>query len=411
MHRGSVCTRTAILLIVLNGFLGACQSSVDYPSKSCGSTADDSIDSGTGLFTPIASYLHGAPSYHVFEGPRPSQWDPFARAWLYYMVHESSSLPPKALLVLIAGGQLNASIYGDVDGGPVSYSGGNFLVRSAHLFAARGYRVLTIDAPSDSWAFINPAYPGSGAALDGYRTGNAHAVDLAAMIARVNDVDRLPVVLVGTSRGAISSVAQYRLADALALSAPVTSGSRGDPISSAEAHAIDLPVQVLWHVMDGCSSSPPGGSGALRDAFPDADGLPLLGGFNPYGTDPCGAYSYHGFLGIEACAVEESTDWLDGLLATLPVTKPQSTAASVITAANTAVDIDLAALSAASGGGALSFSLPYLTTESGGVMSLNGTVVTYSPPTGAGGIYDSFVYRVDEQGGGHSEQVIAIEVP
>ena len=90
-----------------------------------------------------------------------------------YMVHEPPGIPA-ALVVLIAGGQLNAGIQvGTGIGSPPSFAGANFLVRSAHLFAAQGYRVLTIDRPSDFSDYIGSST--SGYAYDGYRTSMAHA--------------------------------------------------------------------------------------------------------------------------------------------------------------------------------------------------------------------------------------------
>jgi hypothetical protein len=64
------------------------------------------------------------------------------------MLHEPATAP-KALVFLISGGKMNSYIIGSEITGEVTVAGNNFLVRSAHLFAAQGYRVITMDRPSD----------------------------------------------------------------------------------------------------------------------------------------------------------------------------------------------------------------------------------------------------------------------
>ncbi|MEJ2143147.1 MAG: hypothetical protein P8Y24_12485, partial [Gammaproteobacteria bacterium] len=208
-------------------------SGSSFPVTACTTTVDDSQSYPNDI---INSALNGSPTYYAFEGPRENNSG--VPAILDYMVHEvpMGVTPKNALVVLIAGGQLNAGIASaggnwDLasDGGSVGFAGDNFLVRSANLFTYRGYRVLTIDRPSDFDDFLDPTVPvDHGSALDVYyRTQVQHTVDLSAMINRVQTATNSredPVFILGTSRGGISGVAQHKLAAAISISNPVTSG-------------------------------------------------------------------------------------------------------------------------------------------------------------------------------------------
>ena len=128
----------------------------------CSSTANDSVQTGGG-WSRIRSESTGV--YGQVNLTRESLTTPGIT--MDYMVHEPPGAPT-ALIVLIAGGQLTAGIEGlNGIGIAPSSAGGNFLVRSAHLFAAQGYRVLTIDRPSDFFDYTMGG--GSGFAYDNYR--------------------------------------------------------------------------------------------------------------------------------------------------------------------------------------------------------------------------------------------------
>ena len=101
---------------------------------------------------------------------------------------------------------------------------GNSLVRSRDLFHAAGFVTALVDAPSD--------HRGEDG-LGGFRLSAQHADDIGKVIAEVRERTKLPVWLVGTSRGAISAAnAASRLTgpaapDGLVLTSAVTSGSVG----------------------------------------------------------------------------------------------------------------------------------------------------------------------------------------
>lgn len=409
-------------VIVLASLAASCSSGGDgsgssFPVTACTTTVDDSQSYPNDI---INSAFNGSPTYHAFYGPRENNAG--NAAILDYMVHEvpMGVTPKNALVVLIAGGQLNAGITSaggnwDLasDGGAVGFAGGNFLVRSAHLFTYRGYRVLTVDRPSDYVDFLDPTVPfDHGSALDVYyRTQVEHAVDLSAMINRVQTATNSredPVIILGTSRGGISAVAQNKLAAAIAISNPVTSGTRGDPVSATDASQVSSPAHVLWHVNDSCVATQPADSEALVSAFTDGSGNAVSGGFDA-GINPCGAYSYHGFLGIESCAVETSTGWIDNELATLPTPRPVAGAVSQSTTTSTPLVFDI---SGAAVGTSLTYSLPFPGTSLDGTVSINPVtnMVTYTPPLGVTNVTDTFVYVVNETGGGTSHNVVSVTI-
>lgn len=373
----------------------------------CSNTAADSQanpDNTVALL--IDSATNGSPTYHTFLGPRIGL---SGQALLDYMIHEPVAPPKNILMVLIAGGQLDAAITGGGDGAPVTTAGINFLVRSAHLFAKQGYRVMTIDRPSDYEDFRDPPLSTHGSALDvNYRVRVQHAVDLSAMINRVNS-SNYPVVIIGTSRGAISAVAQYQLGAAIAISSPVTSGSLGAPVTLSDASKVSAPAHVLWQVDDGCVNTAPSASEALANAFPFGDGSAVKGGFEPAGENLCGAISHHGFLGIESCAVGKTTGWVDSKLVSLPTSRPEANPVTESTSIDTPRSFDI---SGAATGISLTYSLPHSETSLGGTVSINpiNNFVTYTPPTGVSGKTDTFVYVVTEAGGGTSNHVVSVTI-
>lgn len=321
-----------------------------------------------------------------------------------YMVHEAVGTP-KAVVVLIAGGALDAGITGT--GSTVLTSGANFLVRSAHLFAAQGFRVITLDRPNDYLDYTGGS--AAGIAYDGYRLSAAHGVDIAA-VASAENTTNLPIIIAGTSRGAISAVAQSGQVSAIMVSAPVTSGM-GWPVGSnaLPRSAIRAPLHVLWHSQDACALSTPSGARDLALAVPGATGDPVSGGFNdPTEPDPCQARTLHGFLGIESCAVSRHTNWLDSL--GLALTGPVANAVNTATAANTSTQVDLAGATAPGAGGTLAHTLPSSTSVLGGAVSIAGTMVTYTPPGGVSGSTDRFVYAVRESNGAIRHNIVAVSI-
>jgi Bacterial Ig domain len=338
---------------------------------------------------------------------------------IQYMVHLPPGAP-KAIVMLFTGSSGNAGIVGDDTTHVVGQAGSNFLVRSAQLFAEEGFLAVTIDRPeplpSDSY--------------DQYRISPRHANDIVAVLLEVNelyDASRLNLFFAGTSRGALSVVAQNNLAVGSLLSSPVNAMNSGLWVGgdAPEPRLLPsfavVPIHVLAHAQDGCSVSAAANSKKLQTEF-HAAGVHAFfnsvdGGFE-IDIDPCEAKAFHGFLGIETTAVKKITDRMDYFLKKQSQDfrgniKPEliiNAPFSVSTAADTAVTIDLAGLALDANGDALSYSLPHPISNRGGILNLNGSMVEYSPPAGFTNRTDGFVFQVSDGKGGKTNGVILVAV-
>lgn len=336
-----------------------------------------------------------------------------------YVVHRpSSGVPPKAVVILIAGGNLNANFTGgDALTGAITTTGGNFLVRTAQLVAEAGYVAVVIDRPSDR--------EGLPAAVDAYRISVDHAVDILA-VARLVNTDNLPLILAGTSRGAMSVLANNLIASRIEMSSAVTSGFGlyvgvpGTP--TLQPSFVQRPVHVLWHENDLCPISTPANSqnlfstfqtqlgnnatsfvasGGLRVTAPSANVMP----------DICGAFDFHGFLGIEPSVIATESGFRDAFLSALPINKqPEAAFVTVSTASAVALPVNLLTLTHDADNDPLSYALAHTTTSLGGGVALNGTVVTYTPPAGVSNQTDYFVYVVTDSKGGVRAAVVTVNI-
>ena len=361
-----------------------------------------------------------------------------------YMRHSPAGTP-KALVVLFAGGDLSTGIEGTVIGAPPTDAGNNFLVRSAQLFAEEGDLVLTLHKPVRR--------PGGGAeteefagnfAGDKYRVSPRHAFDIVKAIVQENpDVsgqpDRLNVLLAGTSRGAISIVANYMLGVGILLSSPVTSPPPGspDPTTSCGPDSpacpplfvghphprlqpafVQVPVHVTAHRLDGCVVSTPSDAEALHNAFRQAGADSRLdrlnGGFEAT-ADACQALTHHGYLGIEKKAVKETAKRMDEILRELQLRfrgnrKPVALSGTLPGVSGYTLNLASPALTGDPDGDPLTYSLPYDTSYRGNPVAMTSLAeVTYFPV--ATGITDGFVYRVSDGKGGVSVNVVVVSVP
>ena len=277
-----------------------------------------------------------------------------------YMVHEApAATNPKGLIVLISGGYIST----DVDSAPVSNV---FLSRSAHLFAANGYKVVTIEHPSDYSDYFpdpipNPD-PTTGGTIaydpenpdtwadgeknyawyDEYRASQDQRDDLSAVI-DIENADTLPVFLIGYGRGAISAAAAADLTgvgsipwtvQGVVMVSPATHGGRGflgnNPVPTNST--INVPVYITYHNDDTCqvfpsnSTTVPQAVSLFREKMiqngNSIDAVALTGGFesavdkdgNPITYNPCEALTFHGFLGIESGTATLITDWISDKL-------------------------------------------------------------------------------------------------
>jgi dienelactone hydrolase len=212
---------------------------------------------------------------------------------------------PKAAVLLFAGGHGGLQIGA---GGAFKWGSGNFVVRSRQLFADQGLVVAVIDAPSDRQS---PPY------LGGFRQRPEHVADVKAAIAWLRDNARLPVWLIGTSRGT-QSVAYVATEahgaegpDGIVLSSTILTDDNGRPVPAMPLGNIRIPVLVVHHEQDGCAHCAFADVPALMAKLGGAPKKALLsfkGGGN-WG-DPCEAFAYHGFNGLERDVVQQTAAWL-----------------------------------------------------------------------------------------------------
>lgn len=214
---------------------------------------------------------------------------------------------PKASVILFAGGHGGLQIY---PGGSIRWGETIFLVRTRKMFADQGFAVAVVDAPSDRQ---RPPF------LNGFRQTPEHAADIRSVIAWLREKYKVPVWLVGTSRGTQS--AAYL---AIELSGPggpdgvvLTSSILVDPKSrSVNAMALSqlrIPVLVVHHEQDGCTFCPYSETSTLMEKLSNAPRKQLLtfsGGVSQ--GDPCEGMAHHGFNGIEAEVVAQTSAWMLG---------------------------------------------------------------------------------------------------
>jgi pimeloyl-ACP methyl ester carboxylesterase len=215
--------------------------------------------------------------------------------------------PPdaRAAVVLFAGGHggLQMSQSGDL-----AWGKGNFLVRSAPLFAARQLAVAIVDAPSDKQSYPH---------LSGFRQTAEHAADVKGVIAWLRENTKLPVWLVGTSRGtqsAASVATRLQGSDGpngLVLTATIVADPRGRPVTDMAVDTLQIPVLVVHHEQDACRQTLFRDVPRLMEKLTRAPRKELITfrGGESHG-DPCEARAYHGFNALEQDVVDRIAKWI-----------------------------------------------------------------------------------------------------
>jgi pimeloyl-ACP methyl ester carboxylesterase len=212
---------------------------------------------------------------------------------------------PKAAVVLFAGGHGGLQLAPD---GTINWGRGNFLVRTRQLFAEQGLVVVVLDAPSDQQA---PPF------LSGSRQRPEHAVDVKAVIAWLKESAKVPVWLVGTSRGTQSvgyvatALAGSGGPDGIVLTSSILRDDKSRAVTAMPLERIRVPVLVVHHEQDGCKVCPFADLPALMGklgAAPRSQLLAFNGGENR--GDPCEAYAYHGYNGLERDVVQQVAAWI-----------------------------------------------------------------------------------------------------
>ncbi len=214
---------------------------------------------------------------------------------------------PKAAVILFAGGHGGVQLSPD---GAMKDLRGNFLVRSRDLFVAQDLLVAVIDAPSDRQS--NPF-------LSGFRQTAEHVTDVKAVIAWIKQEAKIPVWLIGTSRGtqsaayiATQSAPADGGPDGVVLTSSILTENRGGrAVPDMALQRIAVPVLVAHHRQDGCRlckfDDMPGLTNKLAHLQKTA--LLVFEGGNDVG-DPCEARAYHGYNGIEREVVTKISAWI-----------------------------------------------------------------------------------------------------
>ena len=216
---------------------------------------------------------------------------------------------PKAAVILFAGddGALHIAADGRFQYGNLT---ANFLVRSRQLFVEHDLAVAIVDAPSDRQVF--PARY-----LSGFRQTPAHAADIKAVIAWLREHVEAPVWLVGNSMGTLSvAYLATQLTgrdgpDGIVLTSTILRGAGFRPVPAMELETLRIPVLVVHHEQDGCRFCLFRDMPALMhklDAVPTKELIAVNGGVSR--GDPCAAFAYHGYNGIESFVVARIAGWI-----------------------------------------------------------------------------------------------------
>ena len=182
--------------------------------------------------------------------------------------------------------------------------GGNFLVRSRKLFVEQGIATAVIDVPSDV-----------GSMSDAFRSNARHARDVASVVADLKkSYASARVFLVGTSRGTVSAAHAGAVLGAevagVALTSSVFKSSRGGAgLVGFDYKSIRSAVLLVHHVDDTCHVTPYWEAKRLSSSYP----LISVSGGDPARSEPCEAFSAHGYLGVEAPTVSAISRWMLGL--------------------------------------------------------------------------------------------------
>ena len=188
--------------------------------------------------------------------------------------------------------------------------GRNFLIRSRDKFAAAGFLVASVDAPSD--------HPEG---LGEFRRSAEHAQDIAAVIAYLRQKANVPVWLIGTSMGTVSVAnVAARLKqggpDGLVLTSSIVASNRlaASIQDSIDVSVITEPTLFVHNKDDACIITPFSSVPSLMNRFTHAQRKELIAvsGGSPPQSVPCEALSRHGYIGIEDEVVTAIARWIKG---------------------------------------------------------------------------------------------------
>jgi len=215
---------------------------------------------------------------------------------------------PVASVILLVGGHGQMDIARD---GSIKWGRGNQLIRTRAQYLKQGFAVLVPD--------IAPDWKGEKNPVNGYRWNPRHGADLGALVAYMRTIAE-PVVIVGTSRAAVSTGTMLAATegknrpDYVVLTAAMLMPSGNQPsflrgIQNDQQKA-QVPMFLIGHKKDQCEYTLPESIEAFRK-WHGGDKLEILLLDGPQGTGhPCEAQAAHGFIGIDDQVVKAVSDWI-----------------------------------------------------------------------------------------------------
>ena len=218
---------------------------------------------------------------------------------------------PSASVILLAGGHGKLDLRAD---GMIGWGAGNQLVRTRAAYARAGFVTAVPD--------IAPDLKTPSGVVNYYRVNPAHARDIGALVKHLRTI-KAPVIVVGTSRGAISAAnAVAKLSGAERPDAIVLTAAMLMPVEpkTPSAHMaaggdpkrLQLPMLVVGHKKDTCRWTLPASIAAFKTWHERGGGkldVVMLDGPDGRG-DPCEAQAEHGFAGIDGQVVATVADWI-----------------------------------------------------------------------------------------------------
>ncbi|MGI3902368.1 MAG: alpha/beta hydrolase [Janthinobacterium lividum] len=203
---------------------------------------------------------------------------------------------PRGTLVMLPGGTGEVGIAPD---GTLAQAD-NVVIRTAPLWLAHGYALAIPDAVEN---------------LRGVRSSTEYGAAVAVLVTDAQRSNPGPIVLVGTSQGAIAAVNGAAHASGVAglvlLEAVSRRGGSGESVFDADPEAVTAPVLVVANAADRCPVTPPVDAPRIAAAFTGSARVDIVAidGGAPDGRD-CGSLSPHGYRGIEREMVDKVTEWL-----------------------------------------------------------------------------------------------------
>jgi pimeloyl-ACP methyl ester carboxylesterase len=202
-------------------------------------------------------------------------------------------------VLLLSGGEGGM---GFKDGEPRS---GNFLIRSRDYFYQNDFNVVLLGNPSDKPRLDHA-----------WRVSAQHAQDVSAVMESVRAKSNLPIWLIGTSNGTISAtalgIALQDKVQGLVLTASVVTWKIPQAVPRQDVPKIKVPVLFYHHRDDACVGTLAYEVAGAADRFVNVKPKKVwivTGGQNANG-DPCQAFHWHGFVGMEKQAVDEISSWI-----------------------------------------------------------------------------------------------------